>query len=418
MRVGREDYASASGKLEIWSVNPDGTDSHIEFTDTESARAPLAFSWSPDGGSIAWVRNWPERYGEVVLRELATGKERQLTFDRKPIDEVLWATNGMILFVSTRSGQSNLWMIPAGGGEATQITQGAVPILGARISSDNRTLVYLQQETVGSIWVSAIDGSDARQLTSSDIYPRDLTFSPDGKQISASLSDLDVLRSETHLFLMDRDGSNQRQLTSGAERASDPRWSPDGKWLAYSTRGAEEPPESSKVYIIQPLNPRPRLLCRGTGPIWLDNENLIVYGQAKTLRYSTGGGAATQVYRDSTYAVPIAGQKQMLFSDHRIGHEGVWTVSVDSLGKEVGSAKKIVPANVDHTRTDDCRFLIYRKGEDELWRVWTSSGKEERIGKALPGDAAMMDVSRDGKEILWVKYAYPSKLVLVKELFE
>jgi hypothetical protein len=47
-----------------------------------------------------------------------------------------------------------------------------------------------------------------------------------------------------------------------------------------------------------------------------------------------------------------------------------------------------------------------------------SPGQIGRIGKPLASNAAMMDVSRDGKEILWVKYAYPSKLVLVKDLFE
>ena len=151
MRLGREMEvaASASGKLEVWSIRPDGTDNRLEFTDTVTApRCPFAFCWSPDGGSIAWVRNYPEGYGEVMVRELATGKERQVTFDRKTVDEGIWATNDEILYVSTRSGAANLWTIPADGGEAIQITQGGVPIAGASISADNRTLVYLQCEGI------------------------------------------------------------------------------------------------------------------------------------------------------------------------------------------------------------------------------------------------------------------------------
>jgi hypothetical protein len=45
-------------------------------------------------------------------------------------------------------------------------------------------------------------------------------------------------------------------------------------------------------------------------------------------------------------------------------------------------------------------------------------GRIGRIGKALAGSAAVMHVSRDGKEILWVRYANPPELVLVKNLFE
>ena len=85
MRVGREgDRPSVSGMREIWSIKPDGTDNRLEFIDTVGTRGSFrAFCWSPDGGSITWVRNYPAGYGEVMVRELATGKERQLTSDKK-----------------------------------------------------------------------------------------------------------------------------------------------------------------------------------------------------------------------------------------------------------------------------------------------------------------------------------------------
>ena len=63
------------------------------------------------------------------------------------------------------------------------------------------------------------------------------------------------------------------------------------------------------------------------------------------------------------------------------------------------------------------RCFVYRKG-DKIWRVWTSSGKEELIGKAFSGEADIVDVSSDGNEILWVKPENRSKLMLVKNVFE
>ena len=45
-------------------------------------------------------------------------------------------------------------------------------------------------------------------------------------------------------------------------------------------------------------------------------------------------------------------------------------------------------------------------------------GKKNGSETALPGTAFMQDVSTDGKEILWTRVDYRSKLVLVKNVFE
>jgi Tol biopolymer transport system component len=419
LRLGWGPVADVSGKLEIWSIRSDGTDSRVEFIDTVTTRSPTAFSWSPDGGSITWVRNYLQGYGEVMARELATGKERQLTSDRKTVDEATWAANDAILFISTRSGQSNLWMIPSAGGEATQVTQGGVPIFAARISGDNKTVVYTQWESIAHIWITGIDGSNARQLTSGDLRVTSASFSRDGKHVSYVVADVDYRNPEAHLFVMDRDGRNQRQLTSGSETVGYGKWSPDGKWLAYSSQGLGEPEDSTRVYLIQPVNPGPPLLlCKATSFRWLDSESLVVLSQMKTLQYSTRGGTSTQVYQDSTFAFPIQGNKQLAFYDFRKGREGWWIVSIDSLRIQKGEAKRVGPLS-SVVAPHDWRFWIYRKPQgNELWRVWTSTGREERIGKALPGEAYMWDVSTDGKEILWIRREGRSKLVLVKNVFE
>ena len=420
--AGNDASSSASGKLEIWSIRPDGTDNRLEFTDTVTIRSPWAFCWSPDGGSIIWVRNYPEGYGELMVRELATGKERQLTSDKKNVDEVIWATNDEILFTSNKSGQTNLWMIPSGGGEATQVTQGGVPLAGPRISADNKTLVYLQQETIAHIWISSVDGGNPRQVTSDDTRALDASFSSDGKHIASIFADVDAYNPAAHLYVMDRDGKNRKQLTSGSEIVRLCRWSPDSKWLAYSSRAVDEPGDSSRVYLIQPLNPgSPRMLCKGgRGIWWFDSENLVVFSQMKTWQYSIKGGKPIQVYLDSTWAFASQGINQLVFVDYREGRDGWWVVPVDSLGRQKGEVRKIlIPPDLVGSvwQGNDLRVWIIWKG-DALWRFWTSTGKEERIGTALPGEASMHDVSMDRQEILWIRAHFPSKLVLVRNVFE
>jgi serine/threonine protein kinase/Tol biopolymer transport system component len=430
-RVGTAFAPSVSGKFEIWSIKPDGTDNRHELTDSVSMpRSPCAFCWSPDGGSITWIRNWPENYGEVMVRELATGRQRQLTFDRKTVDEVVWASNDMILFISNRSGQSSLWMIPASGGEATQVTQGGAPILGARISADTRTLVYMQREQTNPIWISSIDGSNAYQVTSADVKAISASFSPDGKFVACVLGEVDVLNQESHLYVMDRGGKNQRQLSFGSERVMRCIWSPDGRWLAYASRALDEPDDSSRVYLIQPFNPSPpRLLCKGIWQWWADSENLVVFSQMKTLQHPIRGGKPIQLYQDSTFVYAIGANNRLVYYDLRIGREGLWTGAINGSGERKGEVTKLsidsdlnaFAASLDH------RSIIFVKPTgDDMWRVWTSTGMEERIGTALPGWAAefqagsqaMFQVSSDGREVVWNKYETRGKLLVVKDVFE
>jgi serine/threonine protein kinase len=412
---------SPSRKLEFWSIRPDGTDKRREFIDTLDVPGPFSYSWSPDGHAIGWGRNFPRGYSEVMVRELGAEKERQITFDKKNADEITWAFNGVIIFASNRSGQSNLWMIPVTGGEPTEITRGGIAVTGARISHDLKTLVYGQSEDIDHVWVSDIDGNNARQLSFDDVRVLDAKFSPKGDQIARVLADADYLNRESHLWVMGRSGKNQRQLSFGLERVVACAWSPDGNWLAYDSRAVEEPDDSIRVYAIQPFAPGPpRLLSKGVGLWWLDSENVVVSTHMDAPRITTGGGLIRKfpVDPDSTFVVSIQGKRQAVGDIPRRNWKNWWSVWVDSDGRQK-AASQMGPSAVDFAFTDDWRFLICKKrGENHLWRAWTATWKEEKVGKALLGEAELWHVSMDGKEVLWIKREGRYQLVLVKNLFE
>ncbi len=150
-------------KLIIWSVTPEGTDEHLEFRDPISNIARTSLSVSPEGKSVTWLRtSQDDQYQEIMIRELSSGKERQLTFNKKNIDEVCWASNNQIIFSSNISGNTNLWMIPADGGKQVQITKGLGPDLGIKISTDLKKLLYFQSPEISATFGLEIFGKGRR----------------------------------------------------------------------------------------------------------------------------------------------------------------------------------------------------------------------------------------------------------------
>jgi hypothetical protein len=217
---------------------------------------------------------------------------------------------------------------------------------------------------------------------------------------------------------MDRNVKNQRQLTYGSESIGGCEWSPGGDWIAFAHQTPGEFDDS--VYIVHPFDPGPpRLLCKSLIFEWVDSQNAAALIGMKTYLVSVNGETSTQPGQDSTFSVHIGGTDQLLILDLRKQREGIWSVLHDSIGKDGAQAKMIAPFDGDWRLSKDLRYLIQKKwDENSLWRVWTSTGRRERIGKALPGFAVIRNISMDGKEIIWNKEEFRSKIVLVRNVFE
>jgi serine/threonine protein kinase/Tol biopolymer transport system component len=404
---------SASGKFEVWSIRPDGSDRHRELVDTVDRPGNFSYNWSPDERSIAWQRNCPEVYSEIIVRELATGREQQLTHDRKNIDNVIWARNGQILFISNKSGQANLWMIPAAGGEAIQVTHGTAPIVSASISADTRRILFCERESIQQIWTSSFNGTGAHQLTFDEARTDWCAFSPDGRSIAASIHDRDEYRPGTSLIVMDRQGENRKVLLSNVRSAS---WSPDSKWVAYQ--------DSGKVSVIEPANPAtPRLLCEGDVIGWMDSQDLLVWRNMKSYQYSLQNGLVGQLSIDSLRINARKGNNQILYRDYRQGKEGVWMGVLGSPGRDPEKPRKVVARDSAFTWlvSDDLLFALFQKKSapwQGIWRVSFADGRLEQLGKVPAPWMVLRDMSRDGKELLWTKGESRAKMSMIENPFE
>ena len=292
--------------------------------------APFASNWSPDGKSIAWLRSYPA-YGEIFIRDLESGKERQLTSYKKEIDEMAWASNGQIFFCSNKGGNTNIWMIPANGGEAVQVTKGSGPDLGVRVSADGKRLVFLERRDIRYLWAAGVDGTNARQLTFDEQSLRWPLFSPDNSRISFQMVSSDRFQPGSHIFTIQSDGTNRTQITAGDGWNQFATWSPDGKFMAYSSLKIGEPWDSSRVYLIETSNPgTPKLAGRGLLVWWMDNEKFVIISPSP--RYhsslcSVHNLEPIEVSEDSTLHFPLRDGKQTLIWDSRKDKEGWWMKS-------------------------------------------------------------------------------------------
>jgi serine/threonine protein kinase len=417
-------HLAASLKFEIWGVNPDGSDNRLEFADSLTriqSGEPLAFCWSPSGASIAWVRNFPQGYGEVMVCDLKRGGDRQLTAEGKSVGSLTWTSNDRIIFPMNKSGNMDLWAMTSGGKGLLQITQGAVPMYYTAASTDCRRLVYDQREVVQYLWAADLNGKNERQVTFDDVRVQYATFSPDKRHIMAIMGDVDWSKPEMHLYIMDPYGKNRRRLTSGSQIVDFCCWSFDGSWLAYSSHGMQEPQDSSKVYLIRPFDPgAPRYVAKGLYVVWISSEEFIIPSTfRKTFQYSVRGDEAKQIpCEDSTSAIRMPGRDYLIVADRRKGREGIWIEPIDARGKVAGSPRKLGSGELLlNVHVPDLSYVLYEKA-GVIWKMSLPNGKAEVVGHLSPGNRAIVDVSADGKEILIIK-GYPrSRFVMIENPFK
>ena len=414
-RIG---FMAWTRKVALHSVKPDGTDDRVEFVDSLGVGGGNAsFAWSPDGQWIAWIRTFPNRTAELIVHNLQSGQEKQLTFDGKNLDEVCWTQQNMVIFSSSKAGNTNLWGVPAGGGEEMQITKGSGPDLGMKVSGDGRKLLYYQNQFIGNIWYANGDGTNLRQLTFDDQNITSLCFSPDGRKIVFSMAgEQGFVSFESHLYIMDRDGSNRRQLTFGDEVVLFPSISPDGKHLAYRSRRVSEPGDSSRINIIEfPGSGTPRTLRPGTFAWWINEAELIVLHQGASWKVSLQGGAGTRVLQDSIYAYPVEGGRFTPFVDLRQGRRGLWVAEDGSKG-----ARQLTSEGTTYIVLPRARLACFVGSDRTIWKVHLPDGRREKLQGTLPGVTSTQSISfsQDGKEIVFINQQSRGKLVMIDNLFK
>jgi Tol biopolymer transport system component/DNA-binding winged helix-turn-helix (wHTH) protein len=263
-------------------------------------------AFSPDGSTVAFVRsNVGGMVSELFVVPAGGGEAKRLTFDHRNIcGSLAWTPDGKeILFSSSRSGSPSLWRVSASGGTPQPTSGGSVDATSPTISLKGNQLAYEQKLFQDDIW--RLDLTDKKlqhgtpvpviRAPGMNIRPQ---YSPDGKKIAFQSS----RSGYSEIWMCDSDGSNCGSLTSLQAVAGAPRWSPDGHYLAFDSH----PKAYTEIYVMAVDGGPPRLLTTfpgvdNGGPNWSRDGRWIYFysnrerGLFQLWKVQLGGGPPIQV---------------------------------------------------------------------------------------------------------------------------
>jgi Tol biopolymer transport system component len=194
--------------------------------------------WTPDGASIIF---FSDRVGGIVRPwkvSASGGRPEPISMPPGEVEDPSLSRDGHRLAYTRRESNSNIWRygVPQTNGQSTPPTK-LIASAGynsePQFSPDGKRVAFVSSRSGnGEIWISDSDGSNSRQLTFShvpiDAYPH---WSPEGREIAflASPEGYDAI------YVVSSEGGHPRRLTLEGSEAAAPSWSRDGKWIYFGS---------------------------------------------------------------------------------------------------------------------------------------------------------------------------------------
>jgi TolB protein len=225
-------YVSKSGARNFALIVAD-SDGENARTALRSREPLLSPTWSPDGGSLAYV-SFETGKPVVYTQDIRSGARRAVANFKGSNSAPAYTPDGRSLaVVLSLGGRSQIYRIPSGGGQPQQLTQSGSIATEPVFTPDGAQLVFVSdREGSAQIYVSASDGSGQRRLSYGGGYNVSPAISPDGKTLAYIAQHGDSFE----LWVQDLAGGNARKLGNGPDDAR-PSFAPNGQILLYAARG-------------------------------------------------------------------------------------------------------------------------------------------------------------------------------------
>jgi WD40-like Beta Propeller Repeat len=152
-------------------------------------------------------------------------------------------TDGVIVFMSGRSGNLDIWKMKGDGTQAIQLTNNPANEDWPAFSPDYSKIVFSSTRDGNSeIYVMNADGSGVTRLTDDPGADYQPTWSPDGSKI-AFVSTRGTLAAD--IYVMNSNGTGVTNITQAAGNDTDPSWGANGRIVFTSNRSG-----TPQVYTV------------------------------------------------------------------------------------------------------------------------------------------------------------------------
>jgi dipeptidyl aminopeptidase/acylaminoacyl peptidase len=361
---------------------------------------------SPDGTQVVYVvttMNVDANNSTANLWLAATdGKTppRQLTTTEKKDRHPRWSPDGKkILFESTRSGDSQLWVIDLGGGEAKQLTT---------ISTEAATGIWSRDGSHIAFVSAVYPEFSEKPFAESDKLNKEkldaVAKSPVKARVFTRLFyrhwDSWVEDKRQHLFVMKADGSDVHDATPGDRDAyptsttfsvgDDFCFSPDGKFLVFTAVPAQDEAWSTNHDIC-------RVAIDNKSTLW---ENLTKDNPAADCSPQFSPDGNKLAYRAQKKAGYEADKWELLVTEAN----GDGTLS--------GQAKSVTGQAFDRDVSPDefvwgeggtLVFAADYGGDKRLFQVWLNSRVEVGVVFGLRGAVSGLSASKNGARLTFAQ---------------
>ena len=257
---------------EVWIMNADGTRKR-RLTEGSSPE------WSPSGDRILFTRGGDSEGTQIFVRWMdAEGAETQVTHLQNSPGNVEWSPDGTRIAFSMSVDSEHPWPISLPGRpDGANWTEAPKVVDRLYYRRDRRGYI---DEGYTHLFVVPADGGTARQLTDGDWNHNGVTWTPDGAEIlftSLRVEDAEHEWRQSDIYSVDVAGGAITRLTDRSGPDGSPVPSPDGRLIAYTGNDlTTDTYITRKIYVMNRDGSNSRMISEGfdrqaSGMIWAED---------------------------------------------------------------------------------------------------------------------------------------------------